>query len=337
VKGNRIVFVAPEQAELQSYQIPEISNADDVLVKTVVSTISPGTERAVLSDSPNCGGYERHVFPRQSGYSSAGTVLATGTNVNSIKLGDRVVVYWGKHSCCNLVPEKQVIKIPDNVSFEEAAVAFIASFPLAAIRKCRLEIGESSIVMGCGLLGQLAVKLLHAAGSAPIIAADLADSRRNEALCCGADAAFDPKDESFAQRVKDFSCGGARVGIEVTGFGAGLDEALNCMTRFGRIALLGCTRNSDFSIDYYHKVHMPGITLVGAHTVARPEYDSAPGWFTQRDDVIIILKLLSMGRITFLDMLSDRSHSPANCADVYDCILHDKSFPVLTQFDWRML
>ena len=65
--------------------------------------------------------------------------------------------------------------------------------------------------------------------------------------------------------------GWANTAIEVAGQGAGLDETLDCIAKLGRVALLGCTRNSDFTIDYYRKVHGPGITLIGTHTLARPE------------------------------------------------------------------
>ena len=66
---------------------------------------------------------------------------------------------------------------------------------------------------------------------------------------------------------------------------------------FGRISLLGCTRSSDFTIDYYHKIHGPGITIVGAHTQARPEYESYPGFFTQRDDIKTVMKLCGQERL----------------------------------------
>ncbi len=335
LNGQKIMFTAPCRAELLSAQWDAELPEGKVLVKTAVSTISPGTERAVLTDSPNCGGYAYHVFPRQSGYSSAGTVESVGKGVTNVKPGDRVIVYWGTHSSYNSVSEKQVVPIPDGVSFEEAATVFISTFSLAAIRKCRVEIGESALVMGCGLLGQFAVKLLRAAGAAPIIAADLVPARREEALQNGADYAFDPAEKDFAAKVKDVTGKGVNVVIEVTGVGAGLDEALDCTARFGRVALLGCTRNSDFNIDYYHKIHTPGITLVGAHTKARPEEDSSSGWFTQRDDILAVLRLLKIGRISYREMLPEKPYLPENCAEAYDHIMHDRSFPTIAQFNWR--
>ena len=107
------------------------------------------------------------------------------------------------------------------------------------------------------------------------------------------------------------------------------------MARFGRVALLGCTRNKDFTIDYYRKVHGPGITLVGAHTQARPQYESRDGWWTQKDDIATTLKLTEMGRIKLSDMI-DEVHSPVEASEVYTRLANEKSFPMV-QFDWRKL
>lgn len=151
----------------------------------------------------------------------------------------------------------------------------------------------------------------------------------------GADYALDPFDPDFAKKAKELTNGGAKVGIEVTGIGAGLDGILDCMARYGRVALLGCTRNKDFTIDYYRKVHGPGITLVGAHTQARPQYESRDGWWTQRDDIKTTLKLTEMGRIKLSDII-DEVHSPVKAPEVYTRLANEKSFPMV-QFDWRKL
>ena len=100
--------------------------------------MSSGTERANITGNPNvnAGGQASVAFPRQSGYSSAGTVTAVGTDVERVKIGDRVVVYWGKHAAYNTVPESHVVKIEsDAISLQEAALSFIAAFSLAAVRK----------------------------------------------------------------------------------------------------------------------------------------------------------------------------------------------------------
>lgn len=329
MENKQIIFVEKNTAVLEDvpYRIPE---EGEVVVETAFSTVSCGTEKANIQGIVN-------KFPiKYLGYSSSGTVIAKGDGVKNVEIGDKVVVYWGTHSRYNTVPEYKVVKIDEGVDMQQAAMSFIATFSLAAIRKTRFEIGESAIVVGLGLLGQLAVKLLRAAGACPVIAIDPVEERRNEALENGADYAFDPSEENMAKKIKELTNGGANVAIEVTGVGAGLDTALDCMARFGRVALLGCTRDKNFTIDYYGKVHAPGITLVGAHTTARPEFESHPGWFTHSDDIKAVFKLLLGGRLD-LSSLIKKTYSPEECYGVYTQLASDRNFPITVQFDWSLL
>ena len=181
----------------------------------------------------------------------------------------------------------------------------------------------------------MAVNQLRAAGAAPIVAVDPVESRRKRALELGADYAFDPFCEDFVQQVKAVCGGGVNVAIEVTGVGSGLNGTLDCMKRFGRVALLGCTRNSDFSVDYYRKVHGPGISLIGAHTQARTETDSFSGMWTTADDIRAQLRLLAMKRLHYGGLVEE-VHSPLECKAVYARLLTEKSFPIV-QFDWRTM
>ena len=331
-----ITFVEPKVAKLLDSEI-EAPKAGEVQVKVAVSSVSSGTERANLIGDPNIAPKEgaKVEFPRTLGYSTAGTVVAVGEGVKDFKIGDRVAMIWTIHASYLNIKQEYVFKIPDSVSFEDAALFHISIFPMAAIRKCRLEIGESAIVMGMGVLGLMAVKLLRLAGAAPIIAVDPNPVKREVALKNGADYALDPYDPEFAATAKKLTNGGAKVGIEVTGIGAGLDGILDCMARFGRVALLGCTRNKDFSIDYYRKVHFPGITLVGAHTNARPSLESHEGWWTQADDMKAVIKLTEMGRLHLTELIEE-THSPEEAFDVYTLLANEPSFPMV-QFDWRLL
>ena len=332
-----ILFTKVNTAQLVGEPIP-VPASGEVLVKLAFSTISSGTERANLTGELNISlveRFEKAIFPRRGGYSSAGVVQAVGEGVTSVQPGDRVAVSWSTHCQYVCAQERYVYKLDEETPFSEAALWHIGTFPMAAVRKCRLEIGESAIVMGLGVLGRMAVQLLRCAGAAPIIAADPVEAKRAQALRDGADYALDPFDPDFAQQVKALTGGGVKVAIEVTGNGKALDTVLDCMERFGRVALLGCTRNSDFTIDYYHKVHGPGITLVGAHTNARPDEASYPGMWTTRDDVLAIQRLVRHGRLT-LQPLVEEIHSPAECFEVYHRLATEKSFP-LVQFDWGRL
>lgn len=336
MKVKQIAFTKPCVAELTEIEVgtPKVN---EVQVRLAVSTISSGTERANLIGDPNIGPNSAGTvfFPRVLGYSSSGVVEAVGEGVTDFKIGDRVAMSWSTHTQVLNIDQDCVYKLPDNVSFKDGALLHISIFPLAAIRKCHLEIGESAIVMGMGVFGLVAIPLLKAAGAVPIIAVDPIPEKREKALVVGADYALDPFAENFARTVKEITNGGAKVGIEVTGVGTGLDGILDCMARFGRVALLGCTRNKEFTIDYYRKVHGPGITLVGAHTQARPDYESHNGWWTQRDDINAVMKLTEMDRIKLSDII-DEIHSPLEAPEVYSRLATEKSFPMV-QFDWRKL
>ena len=332
--NKKIVFTKPNVAEVLTEEVPAIG-AGDVLVRLTRSTISSGTERANLSGNPYVTWFDTSEiakFPRITGYSSSGVVEKVGKNVRSLVPGDRVANYWSVHAKYNVLPEKNVVKLPGSLSFSDGALLHIATFPMAAIRKCRIEAGESAIVMGQGVLGMIAVKLLRAAGAVPVISVDPIAEKREQALKIGADYAFDPNDAHFVENVKSVTGGGVNVAIEVTGVGVALNQCLDCMARLGRVALLGCTRSSDFTVDYYHKVHGPGIILIGAHTNARPNSDSYPGYWTTRDDMAAVCKLIKFGRMSLSDMIAE-VHSPEEAPAVYERLLKDKSFP-LVQFDW---
>lgn len=336
MENRKIVFTKPNTAELLETEYRE-PNPDEVTVELEYSAISLGTEKASIT-GVRVGNFkegEPAFFPRYSGYSAAGIVRQTGENATGLLIGDRVVVFWGSHQKYVTINKSNVIKIPDGVSSKGAALAFIGTFPLAAIRKTRLEIGEAAMVMGLGILGQLAVAELKAAGAVPVIAVDPVSKRREMAMKTGADFALDPTEENFCENVKEITDGGVPVVIEVTGLGKGMVQALDCMKKFGRIALLGCTRSSDFTIDYYTKVHMPGITVVGAHTMARPAV-SSPGYWTEADDTKAILSLMNVGHLDFEKAICE-IHSPVEAPKVYMRLIHDKDFPVGVLFDWKAI
>ena len=374
-----IVFTSAGVAELIDRPMPD-PKSGEVLVRVVRSCISSGTERANLIGVPDggvgiFGTATTTTWPRQCGYSTSGVVEKLGKGVTGLKVGDRVAMSWTLHSAHVCVPAGNAYRIPDGVSFEQAALTHISTFPMAAIRKCRLEVGESALVMGqgvlgqlavvllkaairkCGLelgesaivmgqgiLGQLAVLILKAAGATPVIAADPVAEKRTRALALGADFALDPTAVDFAAQAKSLcpseyrkifgrvEMSGPKVGIEVTGVGAALNGVLDVIAPFGRIALLGCTRDSDFTVDYYHKVHGRGVTLVGAHTACRNSDESAPGWWTQRDDALAFLRLLALGRISLAGFV-DEVHKISACGDVYARLARGGAFPVV-QFDW---
>ena len=328
MKMKAIAFTAPKTAELVEKEVPELQ-AGQVRIRTEYTVVSGGTEKANLCFYKD--------FPKFLGYCGVGYVTGIGEGVESVKPGDRVLVYHGIHAAVNTVPEKNVTKVEDeSIDSLDALFVIMASMGLGGVRKLALEVGESAMVMGLGLLGIFAVEFCRLSGACPVIAADPNPKRRELALRLGADAALDPLSPDFKEQVKALTGGkGVNACVEVTGISAALKQALSCMALRGRIALLGCTRVSDCAIDFYTEVHRPGITLIGAHNfLPRRRLESAPGNWTHQDDCKAILKLLSAGRIETRPILS-RVVKPEEAPEIYRQLCEDPEFPLGTVFDWR--
>ena len=123
-----IAFTAPGVAEVQTENVGAPSHGQ-VQVRIEVSTISSGTEKANLLGDPNLSpDGDKVTFPRYLGYSSAGTVTAVGEGVTGISVGDRVSVSWSRHTRLQNVAAQNVYKLPDSVSFSDAALFHISIF-----------------------------------------------------------------------------------------------------------------------------------------------------------------------------------------------------------------
>ncbi len=334
MKKKQIMFVAPYRAELQEFDVSDALVEHDVLTKMEYTVVSGGTERACLIGAPNTS----QCFPMSLGYCGVGHVMAVGDRVKSVKVGDRVLVYHGNHASYNIRGEEEITKVENAaVSSLDASFVIIAAMGLGGVRKLELELGESAMVMGQGLLGIFATQFLRQSGACPLIAADLNPERRQLACELGADYAFDPSSPDFVKQVKEVTGGrGVRGCVEVTGVSAAMKQALECASWMGRLSLLGCTRVSDCSVDYYTAVHKPGVKLIGAHNFVRPQHDSYPHHWTHHDDCRAILDMIERGRIKVSPIVS-RVLDPENAPAVYTELCNDPQFPMGTVFDWRNL
>ena len=332
MQTKSIVFTAPKTAEVLMQETKPVTE-DLVAVRMEYTVVSGGTERANIMAMPNAGGGK---FPKQLGYCGVGHVIKVGPDVKDLAIGQRVLVYHGKHTEVNVVPRIKVTPVTqENLDSVEAAFVIIAAMGLGGARRLKLELGESAMVMGLGLLGMFAVQFCRLSGAYPVIAADLNPARRELALQLGADYAFDPSAPDFVEQVKQVTGGkGVRATVEVTGVSAAMQQALACASYMGRIALLGCTRVSDCAVDYYQQVHRPGVKLIGAHNFIRPKQESYPHHWTHQDDCTAILDLIAAGRIQVAPMVS-RVVSPENAQEIYAQLCEDPQFPMGTVFDWK--
>ncbi len=125
--------------------------------------------------------------PMSMGYSSTGVVLACGDGVQEYKPGD-LVASNGPHAEVVCVPKHLCARVPDNVTSDQAAFTVLGAIAMQGVRLSKLTIGETVLVIGLGLVGQLTVALLKAAGCR-VIGTDLDAARCDLALKMGADVA----------------------------------------------------------------------------------------------------------------------------------------------------
>ena len=126
--------------------------------------------------------------PMSMGYSSAGVVLACGHGVSGYKVGDRVASN-GPHAGVVTVPVNLCARIPEGVTYDNASFAVVGSIAMQGVRLSKVSLGESALVIGLGLVGQLAVMILKAAGVRVIAATDLDPEKCDLAIklerrCC---------------------------------------------------------------------------------------------------------------------------------------------------------
>jgi NADPH:quinone reductase-like Zn-dependent oxidoreductase len=135
----------------------------------------------------------RPLFPL--GYSVSGVVVEVGKQVMDLTVGDRVACA-GEGRACHAefvtVPRNLIAKIPDKVNFEDAAFTTVGAIALHGVRRSDARIGESVVVIGVGLVGNLVVQICKAAGCR-VVAVDARQSRL--------DLAFERAEKEFAEAV----------------------------------------------------------------------------------------------------------------------------------------
>ena len=192
-----------------------IAGAGQVVVANVASLISAGTERYVVELAKKSLIGKARERPDQVkrvlqkmkeegvlntlqqvraklddsmplGYSSAGVVLECGSGVHGFKPGDRVAS-TGPHAGVVSVGHNLCARIPDGVPFDDAAYTAVAAIALEGVRLARVTLGERVLVIGLGLIGQIAVQLLKAQGCR-VFGTDVDPAKLDQARKLGADA-----------------------------------------------------------------------------------------------------------------------------------------------------
>ncbi|GAA1464691.1 zinc-binding dehydrogenase [Nocardiopsis exhalans] len=195
------------------------------------------------------------------GHEVSGVVEELGPEVLDVRAGDRVALQAGEHDRHGrvltrgvdydggwaeyaLAGEDTLVPIPDELSFEQAAIIPDAvSTPWAAVTATGdVRPAEAVAVWGVGGLGAHAVQLLRLAGAAPIIAADPDEHARARALEFGADVALDSTAADFLTRIGQLTHGrGLDAAFDFAGVPVVREQAVQVLGEHGRLVLVGLT------------------------------------------------------------------------------------------------
>jgi 2-desacetyl-2-hydroxyethyl bacteriochlorophyllide A dehydrogenase len=312
MRTRGIVFPAIRRAEWETIELPDPGELapTQVLLRARCTLISAGTEIAIYSGQHIGYTIPGATYPRlpfRPGYSFAGTVEAVGSAVTDFRPGDRVCS-GSRHAAFAVVDTARsaLIRIPDEVGFEAAALSRLATISLHGVRLARLSLGERVAVFGQGVIGQFARQLCELDGAALTIAIDQIDSRLEVARRLGATHTLNPQRDDVPARVRELTGGsGVEVAIEATGNPAVIPTALAVTATLGRVVLLGSPRGR-VEIDPYTDVHRKGLALIGAHASLAPQRPNAWNPWTAEANNILVLELMRQGRMRTEGLVSHR-------------------------------
>jgi threonine dehydrogenase-like Zn-dependent dehydrogenase len=326
--SHRVVWAAKNEVRLQSFGLPPTA-PDQILVEAEVSLISRGTEVAFLAGAPNTP----NRYPRYPGYSLVGIVTEVGAAVIHFSVGARVAAPAPHQSHFLGVPQ-HCFPVPQDVSADEAVFFNLIAMVSQGVRRLDVEIGDSAVVFGTGLVGCLAIKMLRLCGSMPIVAVIRRRERLSAAAAAGADAVVVSDGECAATFSQLTGRPGASVAIDATDDPEVAVRACRATLPGGRVLLLGSARGSAAEVNFYEDIYRRGLTIVGGHASVGPKHDSSVGWWTRQDECRLAIGLLRHRRLSVDDLITDR-FSWTQATRAYHEISQRSSLALGTILDWR--
>lgn len=183
--------------------------------------------------------FDSTVVTRQDFYSQKGTFnLSDFRKVLGVSCGD--YRQHGAFAEYVAVPQSVLYRMPDGISFEQAAMTEPVSVAFHAVNLIPSQINDSAVVVGCGMIGLFVIQALRINGCGRIIAVDLDRSRLDMALKLGADFAIKSDEAEAIEKVMNLTHGrGADMAFEVVGIMPTVNLAIHAVRKGGKVGLVG--------------------------------------------------------------------------------------------------
>ena len=262
--------------------------------------------------------------PLPLGYCNAGEVIEVGEGIIDFKVGDRVVSN-GAHAEFVAIPKNLCAKIPDNVSYEEAAFTVIGSIGLQGIRLVNPSLGETIVVVGLGLIGLITAELLIANGCT-VIGFDFDDNKIKIAEQKGIKAFNTGKGIDAVKTVEDLTHGVGADAVIITASTKSnevIRQAGQMSRQRGRIVLVGVIGLDINRADFYKKELSFQVSCSYGPGRYDENYESRgidyPLGFvrwTEQRNFVTILNAISTKKLDVASLITERV-SLANYQEIY--------------------
>ncbi|NQU54621.1 MAG: galactitol-1-phosphate 5-dehydrogenase [Bacteroidetes bacterium] len=304
------------QLNYREFERPEIE-PDEVLIRVKACGIC-GSDVHGMDGSTG-----RRQIPLIMGHEASGAIAEIGSNVTGWQIGDRVTFdstiyplddWFTRKGRYNLSDNRKVLgvspndykkhgafaefvsmpahilyKLPDNVSFEQAAMVEPVAVAAHAVNVSKIQPGNSAVVIGAGMVGVFVVKMLQIAGANPIIAIDLDENKLELAKEFGATHTFKSSDEGVSDKILELTKNrGADFGIEVVGISETVNLCINSLRKGGTAVLVGNLK-PEITIPL-QKIVTTELSILGSCAI-NGEYE-------------LVLDLLASGKISVDKMMS---------------------------------
>ena len=235
---------APRDLRCETHDLPPLG-PNDVHLRSRLGAISTGTESAwYFGTDPQLDPqfrpvrFEHPVFPKVIGYEKVADVVAVGSEVTDLSVGQRVVARYG-HAEEYIWPADRAIPVPDDISDEEAVFSVLMNVTSHGVRRSRLQLGEDVVITGMGPLGQLTLIAARQSGANRVIVCDMFEKRLALARSFGADDTFNPKDGNIAEAIIDrYGPGALDVAFECSSSYEAVSDVMTVLRRDGRVCVI---------------------------------------------------------------------------------------------------